>query len=108
MAHLAWSIAVKRLAICINSFTEVYIGLAIIELAPVKDADFDHFYHLLSAIDYGHADGTDPNTTLPDARPMPYGVIGTQRVQVPCLGHKLMGKRYLVVDIPPTFNIIAS
>jgi hypothetical protein len=48
MAHLAWSIAVKRLAICINSFTEVYIGLAIIELAPVKDADFDHFYHLLS------------------------------------------------------------
>jgi hypothetical protein len=50
MAHLAWSIAVKRLAICINSFTEVYIGLAIIELAPVKDADFDHFYHLLSWI----------------------------------------------------------
>jgi hypothetical protein len=48
MAHLAWSIAVKRLASRINIFAKEYVCFAIAELATVKDVDFHHFAHLLS------------------------------------------------------------
>jgi hypothetical protein len=48
MAHLAWSIAVKHLAMRIDIFAFKYICLTIAELTAVKDADFDHVYHLLS------------------------------------------------------------
>jgi hypothetical protein len=42
------SIAVKRLTSCINIFTDEDICFTITEFAMVKDADFDHGYHLLS------------------------------------------------------------
>ena len=48
MAHLARAIAIKRLASRIDIFTTEDICFAIAELTAVKDADFDHVYHLLS------------------------------------------------------------
>jgi hypothetical protein len=48
MTHLVRSIVVKRIAICINIFTDEEICLSIAELAKVKDTDFDQGYHLLS------------------------------------------------------------
>jgi hypothetical protein len=48
MAHFAWSIAVKRLASCINIFTNENVCLTIAELTTIKNTDFHHFAHLLS------------------------------------------------------------
>jgi hypothetical protein len=48
MADLAGFIAVKRLASRINIFANENVSFAIAELATIKNADFDHGYHLLS------------------------------------------------------------
>ncbi len=48
MTYLTLSIAVKHIASRINILTIEDICLAVAELATVKNADFDHGYHLLS------------------------------------------------------------
>jgi hypothetical protein len=47
LAHLAGSVTVICFSVYINVSIIVDVGFAITELTAVKDADFDHGYHLL-------------------------------------------------------------